>query len=496
MKVKILPYLIIGLWGILGFFPQVSYGFGEQIQVAIDPPQQNAFIFNQFNQVQQVLENPASLSGLIASSNIWIGPQKTKRLFFQLTRNQLKQLSRQVEKLVEWTHFNGYEAYFYLGQPEYALEHGEPNLIWDQLLTYQKNHAASQKFDGVYLDIRPYELGDWKKQSSYIMKRYYSLLKTLKIQKIFSNESFKTILTIHPHWIFQNADTTDPYIYELLNFADSLAYDTQHMEFEDLKQSLNQTLNYLQELNTPLMLLIQPDQLKLMSHLPVQQYYRAQKNQLIQAFGQNPSFKTFAYFDPHEILKWNRESLSIKWTPASVLQRSHPIDGYFDDWEFSNPDLAIQSTTSSANTVQADVHHNQQYLYFYFEIEKPSANAELDIDFWIAPASFSPWVMKRSVFHFLIESKPLNNQISLKSLNRWQQPIDLEDSVIRQQSSAQKTKIELAIPKKHFFNTANPSEFDHFLFSYQINQNTGSQIKSLDPISEFLPQFSRQMILK
>jgi hypothetical protein len=412
--------LILGMS--LFFLTPPVYAFGEK-PIDLTPKYQNGVVVT-LKEIQN--KSYEQIFGL-ALQEPFLSPASVKRLYLQVTGN-INEYTLNIEEFIAAAHDRKYEVYLYLSKPQYANEHGEPTITWDSLLDYQLKQPAEKKFDGAFFNIQPYLLKNWHENQRQIINKYISLLKTLKSQKILSRVNIPTMITVHPQWIYENADTTPPYLYELMNYVNEIGVDAQDFDLEPILPALSDIGRYLKKLNATWYLIAQNNFWSQRSLYKPSLYYAYQFNKVSRL--QDLGLKGVIFTHYPSLTEFNNDGTPPETTKRPVPVVNQIIEGLEKDWDFDDL-LAVQVTISSSN-VAMQMSQNDKYLYFAMKAELPLKNLKL----YFSPKTLELSQMKQAVT--IVE-------IDLTTDRPRGKPFSIVSHMIK---DPEKPFIEIAIPKE------------------------------------------------
>lgn len=396
----------------------------------------------------------------------FVYPASIKRFYLQVTGNFFTaENDKIIADFIEAAHSRRYEVYLYLSKPQYANEHGEPTITWDSLLDYQLKQTAEKKFDGAFLDIRPYLLKNWNENERAIMNKYVSLLKTLKSQKILSRVNIPIMITVHPQWIYENADTTSPYLYELMNYVNEVGVDTQSFDLDPLLNSLADLGRYLKKLNASWYLIAQNNLWAKRILYKPSTYFAFQFNKAI-AF-QDLGFWGVIFTDYESFNDFHSNGNPLETSKRKVARVNQIIEGSDKDWNFDDP---LYQVTISSSNVALQMSHNDKYLYFALKSEMPLKTLKL----YFSPLNIETSQMKQAVTIAQIDftgDRPRGTWIYNLG---YQKPFSIVSHPIKEKETP---FIEIAIPKDGL-----PLDNEYY-FAWGMEYDDGTYYsESFDPL--------------
>jgi hypothetical protein len=434
--------------------------FGEK-PIDLTPKYQQGIVLSLKEIQSQSYEQIFSL----ALQEPFLNPASIKRFYLQVTGN-INEQTNTIEEFIAAAHDRRYEIYLYLSKPQYANEHGEPTITWDSLLDYQLKQPIEKKFDGAFLNIQPYQLKSWPQNERQIMNKYISLLKTLKSQKILSRVNIPIMITVHPQWIYENTDTSPPYLYELMNYVNEIGVDTQSFDLEPLIPSLIDIGRYLKKLNSSWFLIAQNSFWTQRSLYKPSLYYAFQFNKV--SILQDIGFLGVIFTDYSALSEFNASAHPVENVKYKINSVNQIIEGSDKDWDF-NVESALGVTISSSNIV-LQMSQNDKYLYIAVKSDTPLKTLKL----YFSPKTLAGSQMKQAVMIAdidLTSDRPRGTWVN--DLN-YQRPFSIVSHIIKEKETP---FIEIAIPKDSL------TLDNEFYFAWGVEYSDGLYFnQSFDPL--------------
>jgi len=451
-----LAILICVLWGVTC---ESLHAFGEK-PIDLTPKYQQGIVVTLKEIQNQGYEQIFSL----ALQEPFLNPASIKRFYLQVTGN-INEYNNSIEEFIGAAHNRRYEVYLYLSKPQYANEHGEPTITWDSLLDYQLKQSIEKRFDGAFLNIQPYQLKNWSQNERQIMNKYISLLKTLKSQKILSRVNIPIMITVHPQWIYENTDTTPPYLYELMNYVNEIGVDTQSFDLEPLIAPLSDIGRYLKKLNSNWFLIAQNNLWTQRTLYKPNLYYAYQFNKV--SVFQDMGFAGVIFTDYPSFSDFHANGNNVENLKFKINSKNQIIEGSEKDWDFDDPST-FHVTISSSN-VAMQMSQNDKYLYLAVKSELPLKTLKL----YFSPRVLESTQMKQAVTIAEIDltsDRPRGTWVN--DLN-YQKSFSIVSHVIKDK---EQPFIEIAIPKDNL--NLDPE----FYFAWGIEYAEGFYFnQSFDP---------------